>query len=100
MVSMVMPEAGLLAVVAMALAATEVKKNEKTSVKHQAQRQHRPRDLKAAEEDGHAEGADHDAEQNGDDRNIAVGALGLRRPRRGGRRAARCRTSRPRRAAI
>ena len=32
MVSMVMPEAGLLAVVAMALAATEVKKNENTSV--------------------------------------------------------------------
>ena len=32
MVSMVMPEAGLLAVVAMALAATEVKKNENSSV--------------------------------------------------------------------
>ena len=33
MVSMVMPETGLRAVVAMALAATEVKKNEKSSVK-------------------------------------------------------------------
>ena len=32
MVSMVMPETGLRAVVAMALAATEVKKNEKSSV--------------------------------------------------------------------
>src|SRR5665213_560579 len=32
MVSMVMPEAGLLAVVAIALAATEVKKNENSSV--------------------------------------------------------------------
>src|ERR1039457_7551375 len=32
MVSMVMPETGVLAVVAMALAATEVKKNEKSSV--------------------------------------------------------------------
>ena len=36
MVSMVMPETGLRAVVAMALAATEVKKNEKSSVSSEA----------------------------------------------------------------
>ena len=36
MVSIVIPETGLRAVVAMALAATEVKKNEKSSVSSQA----------------------------------------------------------------
>ena len=39
-VSRVMPEAGLFAVVAMALAATEVKKKAKSSVSSQAHRKH------------------------------------------------------------
>ena len=46
MVSIVMPEAGLLAVVAMALAATEVKKNENSSVSTRPNADHRPGDLK------------------------------------------------------
>ena len=41
-VSIVIPETGLRAVVAIAFAATEVKKNEKTSISARPDRNHRP----------------------------------------------------------
>ena len=77
MVSMVMPETGLRAVVAMALAATEVKKNEKTSVSTTptiiatGEPSRLPR--KSADRDG----AEDDADQHGHDGHVAVGALAV-----------------------
>ena len=58
MVSIVMPETGLRAVVAIALAATEVKKNEKTSVSTRPTRMTDRRGGEPAEEDAHADRAD------------------------------------------
>ena len=49
-VSIVIPETGLRAVVAIALAATEVKKNEKTSIRTSAIADDRPRGAERAEE--------------------------------------------------
>ena len=50
--SMVMPEAGLLAVVAMALAATEAKKKANSSVSARPQAEDGPRNMEMPEEDG------------------------------------------------
>ena len=100
MVSMVMPETGLLAVVAMALAATEVKKNAKTSVSTRPRTSDGPGGLQRPKKMADDERAGHDAEQDGEigmSRSVRSGAAP---PRRGGRRAARCRTSRQRCAAI
>ena len=63
MVSMVMPETGLRAVVAMAFAATEVKKNEKTSASTRPDRDHGPGDRQMPEEDRHGDRAHHHAEE-------------------------------------
>ena len=68
MVSMVIPETGLRAVVAMALAATEVKKNEKSSVSPRPTAEHGPGDRETSEEDRHGDGAQHHAEQDGEHR--------------------------------
>ncbi len=74
-VSIVMPETGLRAVVAMALAATDVKKKEKTRVSA------RPTSVtivvaaEVAEEDRDRDRRNDDADQDPHDRHVAVGAL-------------------------
>ncbi len=82
MVSMVMPDTGLRAVVAMALAATEVKKNEKTQGQADAREHDSGRAVEIAEEDADGEGAQDHAEQDGHDGQIAVGAFAGCRARR------------------
>ena len=78
-VNKVMPLAGLLAVVAIALAATVVKKNAKSRVSAEAHRDHGPRNMKESEEGGYCDRADDHAEENGDDGNVTVSAFHLRR---------------------
>ncbi len=74
-VSIVIPDTGLRAMVAMALAATEAKKNEKTNVST------RPTTMTDGEPEmlvkntATASGAQHHAEQDGDERDVAVRAL-------------------------
>ena len=74
-VSIVIPETGLRAVVAMALAATEVKKKEKTQGQHQADEGGQQRARQGAEENARRHGGDDHADQDGHDRHVAVGAL-------------------------
>ena len=97
-VSMVMPETGLRAVVAMALAATEVKKNEKSSVSSEARSGRTaapaPR-LPKKIADGRARRDDH-ADQDRHDRACRGRCAPARAPRRAGTRAPRSRTSRRR----
>ena len=100
MVSMVMPEAGLLAVVAIALAATEVKKNENSSVSTRPNASTVQETWKRPKKTATQSAPSTTPEQYGHHRNVAVSALRLRQPRRGGTRAAQCRTIRQRRAAI
>ena len=75
MVSIVIPLTGLRAVVAIALAATEAKKNEKTSVSSRPRPSTVQRDLQTAQQQRHANRAHHHAQQNRDHRQVAVGAL-------------------------
>ena len=78
-VSRVIPEAGLFAVAAMALAATVVKKNAEEQRQRQAHRQHGPADMQLSKEDSYGDRSHHHAEEYGHDRNIAVGPLRVRR---------------------
>ena len=75
-VSMVMPETGLRAVVAMALAATDVKKNEKTQRQQQAKSDVRRRSASSVPKKTATASApiDH-ADELCHDRDVAVGAL-------------------------
>ena len=75
MVSMVMPDTGLRAVVAIALAATEVKKNEKTSASADPGEYDGGRAVEIAEEDSDGESAQDHAEKDGHDGEIAIGAF-------------------------
>ena len=75
MVSMVMPETGLRAVVAMALAATLVKKNENTSASSTPDQDHGGRGATGCRATRHGDRAHHHAQQDGHHRDIAVGAL-------------------------
>jgi len=75
MVSMVMPETGLRAVVAMALAATEVKKNENTRVSARPIKTMGGRAVEVAQERRHRNGAGNHAQQDGHHRDVAVRAL-------------------------
>ena len=63
-VSIVMPEIGLRAVVAIALAATEVKKKEKSSVSARPTRATSERLAERREEDAGRERREHDADQD------------------------------------
>ena len=64
--------------VAIALAATVVKKKAEQQGQRQAHRQHRPRDMQLSEEDSHGDRAHHHAQKYCHDGNVAVGALGMR----------------------
>ena len=88
MVSIVMPEIGLRAVVAIAFAATEVKKNEKSRVSPRPTRTASERLAEGREEDAGGERREHDPDQDRHDREVAVGALRSRGPRPGGTSAA------------
>ena len=87
-VSIVMPETGLRAMVAIALAATEVKKKEKTSVSSEPDEQ-RTAALPAASRRRPRRRASQTTTPTSmrHDRDVAVGALAGVRPRRAGRRA-------------
>ena len=98
MVSIVMPETGLRAVVAMALAATEVKKKEKTSVSTGRVRPRSRIPGRVPKKHRHADRANHDSEKNGHHRDVAIGALRRSGFASAGKRAARCRRNRPRSA--
>ena len=65
MVSIVIPETGLRAVVAMALAATDVKKKEKTSVSTSPIPTTRPRNRQSAQEHRYTDRTNHDSEKDG-----------------------------------
>ena len=75
MVSIVMPETGLRAVVAIALAATEVKKNEKSSVSTRPADDRSKRAVEVPQERCDRDRAHDHADQDGHDRDVAVGPL-------------------------
>ena len=99
-VSIVMPETGLRAVVAMALAATDVKKNEKTSVRTSADRDDRRTRRRSVPKKAATPIALRTVPSR-----IAMTEMSRsvrsesRRPRRAGTPSRRCRTTRPRSAA-
>ena len=71
-----MPETGLRAVVAMALAATEVKKNENSSVSSERERPRRHgRRQSVPKKTATASGGDDHADELRQHRDVAVGAL-------------------------
>ena len=87
-VSIVMPDTGLRAMVAMAFAATEVKKNEKTQRQRQRQQDVQRRSSSSVPKNTATTSvADDDADELRHDREVAVGALAAS-SRRGGTRAA------------
>ena len=96
MVSMVMPETGLRAVVAMALAATEVKKKEKSSVSTRPTDDDWPGDRELPEESSDGERAHDDAEEDRRSSAYRGRCVPARTPRRDGRLSARCRRIPPR----
>ena len=94
-VSIVMPDTGLRAVVAIAFAATDVKKNEKTSTRARPMRTTTDERPQVVEKDRHGDGRHDDADEDARDGDVAVGPLDslalavperLRRDREGARR--------------
>ena len=72
---MVMPETGLRAVIAIALAATEVKKKENDQRQRQADQHHQQRLAERREEDARGERREQDTHEQRHDADVAVGPL-------------------------
>ena len=75
MVSIVIPETGFRAVVAMAFAATEAKKKEKTTVSARPHSDHRQGRVELSQENRHADCAENDSDEDRDRGDVPVRAL-------------------------